>query len=234
MPYFCIMRMLLLLVLCSIQRFGVSQQWQDSLRQARSLYKQQKYPESLKKYQAAQKLAPKSIDLSDEMGQTAYKAEAFEHSEKLYNQSDSKKASPTQQANTYHNIGNAKFKQKKYEEAVESYKEALRHNPDDEQTRYNLAEAMKKRDKQQQKTQSAGNQSKKEQQKKEQEKGGQQQNKQQSSDKKGNEKQNNDSNLSDKNTERTLDDLVKREMETKKKLGTNKGKGSKSKTAKDW
>lgn len=43
----------------------------------------------------------------------------------------------------FHNKGNAFFQQKKYPEAIEAYKDALRNNPDDEETRYNLALAKK-------------------------------------------------------------------------------------------
>ena len=39
----------------------------------------------------------------------------------------------------YHNMGNVFMKRKEYEKAVEAYKEALRNNPKDEETRYNLA-----------------------------------------------------------------------------------------------
>lgn len=45
--------------------------------------------------------------------------------------------------NSYHNQGNAFMKQKKYKEAVEAYKNSLRNNPSDEETRYNLALAKK-------------------------------------------------------------------------------------------
>lgn len=45
--------------------------------------------------------------------------------------------------NSFHNQGNAFMKQKKYREAVEAYKNSLRNNPDDEETRYNLALAKK-------------------------------------------------------------------------------------------
>ncbi|GHA23514.1 BatC protein [Salinimicrobium marinum] len=45
--------------------------------------------------------------------------------------------------NSFHNQGNAFMKQKKYSEAVEAYKNALRNNPKDHETRYNLALAKK-------------------------------------------------------------------------------------------
>ena len=38
-----------------------------------------------------------------------------------------------------HNMGNVYMKKKEYEKAVESYKNALRNNPSDNETRYNYA-----------------------------------------------------------------------------------------------
>lgn len=43
----------------------------------------------------------------------------------------------------FHNLGNSFMKQKKYQEAVNAYKDALRNNPKDEETRYNYALAKK-------------------------------------------------------------------------------------------
>ena len=49
----------------------------------------------------------------------------------------------------YHNMGNVFMKQKEYAKAVEAYKEALRNDPKDEETRYNLALAKELLKKQQ-------------------------------------------------------------------------------------
>ena len=43
----------------------------------------------------------------------------------------------------WHNIGNCYLQKKAYKEAVEAYKKSLKFNPKDEQTRYNLAYALK-------------------------------------------------------------------------------------------
>lgn len=43
----------------------------------------------------------------------------------------------------FHNLGNSFMEQKKYQEAVNAYKDALRNNPKDEETRYNYALAKK-------------------------------------------------------------------------------------------
>ncbi|PZD79032.1 tetratricopeptide repeat protein [Mesonia sp. K7] len=50
----------------------------------------------------------------------------------------------------FHNQGNAFMKQKQYEKAVNAYKNALRNNPTDDETRYNLALAKKMLEKEQQ------------------------------------------------------------------------------------
>ena len=44
---------------------------------------------------------------------------------------------------SFHNRGNAFMKEKKYQEAVDAYKNSLRNNPADDETRYNLALAKK-------------------------------------------------------------------------------------------
>lgn len=45
--------------------------------------------------------------------------------------------------NAFHNQGNSFMRDKNYQSAIESYKNALRNDPTDEQTRYNLALAKK-------------------------------------------------------------------------------------------
>lgn len=50
----------------------------------------------------------------------------------------------------WHNYGNAKLMQKSYEDAILGYKKALKLNPKDEDTRYNLAYAQKQLQKQKQ------------------------------------------------------------------------------------
>ena len=44
-----------------------------------------------------------------------------------------------ERAEAFYNLGNAQFKQQKYKEALESYKQSLRLNPSDMETKYNYA-----------------------------------------------------------------------------------------------
>ena len=56
--------------------------------------------------------------------------------------SDSK-ADPRLQALAWHNLGNRCMDMQQYDKAIEAYKESLRRNPTDDETRYNLALAIK-------------------------------------------------------------------------------------------
>jgi Ca-activated chloride channel family protein len=69
----------------------------------------------------------------------------------------------------WHNYGNAKLQQKNYEEAVRGYKKALRMNPKDDETRYNLAYAQRKL-KEQQKNQNKDKQQNQDKQQQEKDK----------------------------------------------------------------
>lgn len=46
----------------------------------------------------------------------------------------------------YHNLGNSMMKEKNYQAAIAAYKDALRNNPNDEETRYNYALAKEMQD----------------------------------------------------------------------------------------
>ncbi|MCX7728577.1 MAG: tetratricopeptide repeat protein [Bacteroidia bacterium] len=63
-------------------------------------------------------------------------AELYSSASQLYKNKDSLQK-------IYHNLGNAYLFQKKYTEAIDAYKKSLKLNPNDEDTRYNLAYALK-------------------------------------------------------------------------------------------
>ena len=106
----------------------------------------------------------------------------------------------------WHNIGNIYFHKKQYEKAVEAYKNALRANPDDEQTRYNyaLAELMLKKQRQKQKNKQNNNNNNR--------------NKNNKNNKNNKDKQNN---KQDKNQDKNRQNKDKRNKNNKDKSGKN-------------
>ena len=82
------------------------------------------------------------------LGSSYIKKGSYE--EALYRLDQAAKASTskTEKHKAYHNIGNVLMQNKKCKEAVEAYKNALRNDPADEETRYNLGLAKICADKQ--------------------------------------------------------------------------------------
>lgn len=236
-----------------ISALSYSQEWRDSLSVARQAYKKKEYKKALDYYRSAQKKAPENIDLSDEMGQSAYKAREFEQAEKIYQQSTTSKKDKDAKARTYHNMGNSRMQKKDYQGAIESYKESLRNKPNDEETRYNLSEAIrrlkdqqnkdKKNDQDQDQNKDQNDQNK--DQKNNNKNQNQNQNKDQNKGQGNNNNQNNQqdqnkgdgqnpSRLPNKSVERMLDQLMKAESQTKRKIGGQKGQSDSTKSGKDW
>lgn len=172
------------------------------------------------------------------MGQSAYKAREFKRAEKIYQQNVSANTSSTI-ADKYHNLGNARMKQKNYQGAVEAYKEALRANPNDEATRYNLSEAIRNLKDQQKQEQQQNNQSQNQNQPQQQnqpqnQQSQQKQNQQQKGGSSDRQQEQDKGQLPNQTIERELDKLAKKEAETKRRLSGAGKVGKPSKSGKDW
>jgi tetratricopeptide (TPR) repeat protein len=206
-----------------------AQAWVDSLEVARKAYKSGDYEKAVRYYQSAQKQAPKDVDLSDEIAQSTYRSRDFKNAQKAFEQSAGDKKSPEERARVNHNLGNTRMKQKDYNGAISAYKESLRNNPNDPETKYNLSEAIRQKKQQ-------------EQQKKEDQKDNQNQNNNQNNSNNSNQKpsdqRNNDSDnkkMPNKKADKMLDDLTRQEAETKKRLAKNSSdKKAGSNSGKDW
>ncbi|NAS12488.1 tetratricopeptide repeat protein [Flavobacteriaceae bacterium R33] len=86
------------------------------------------------------------------LGNAYYENESYSEAFGRFKQAGETAAEKGGKHKAYHNMGNVFMKNKEYEKAVEAYKEALRNDPTDEETRYNLALAkeMLKKDQQNQ------------------------------------------------------------------------------------
>lgn len=248
------MRSCLLIMVVFASSLSWAQNWRDSLSAAHSAFAEGKFKEANEKFISAQRLAPEGIDLSKDIGTSAYRKGDYASAEKAFHSAANKSETADERARKWHNIGNAQMKQKNYQSAMDSYKQALRENPTDDKTRYNLAEAkrrLKKEQEEQQKQQNNQDNQDKQDQKNQNE---QNQNQQNSSDQNNqndpSDKQNEqnqsgqggqpssseEQKLSSKKTERMLDELMKKEMETKRRvhgLGSG-GQQEQVKSGKRW
>lgn len=229
------MKYLFLFLLVFFNQALKAQAWKDSLVDARKYYNQKQFGKAFEKYNNLLKIAPKDIDLSEEIAQAAYKAEQYKAAEEVYkNKLNQKNQKP--KSSSYHNMGNAQMKQEDYQGAIDSYKNALRINPSDEETRYNLSEAIRKL-KKQQNQQKQENKDKNQDQDKDKNKNKKEDPKDGEKDKQESEKEDNGSespSISDNSVDKILDNLSKQEAKTKQKnQEKKKGKGTTS-TGKDW
>ncbi len=100
-------------------------------------------------YRRAISKSDKNATAPFNLGTAYYNRESFGEAFGRFKQAGEKASSKTDKHKSFHNMGNVFMKSKEYEKAVEAYKEALRNNPTDEETRYNLALAKEMLKKQQ-------------------------------------------------------------------------------------
>ena len=140
-----------------------------------------------------------SVTAKYNLGNALYKAESYNEAELYFrNLGDTlKNLSPSKASDYFHNSGNLALKQKKYQEAVEAFKESLRLEPDNFETKSNLAYAQKMLKDQQQNQQSQNQQQ--QQQDQNQQNQDQNQNNDQQNDQNQDQNQNNDQNQDQQN-----------------------------------
>ncbi|WP_034042599.1 tetratricopeptide repeat protein [Wocania ichthyoenteri] len=89
-------------------------------------------------YRKAISEQPTSIAGIYNLGNSYYKKGNYEEALYRHQQAAKNAVLKTQKHKAFHNIGNILMQNKKCKEAVEAYKNALRNNPTDDETRYNL------------------------------------------------------------------------------------------------
>jgi len=106
-------------------------------------------------YRKAISKSTENIAAPYNLGSAYYNRESFSEAFGRFKQAGELATEKTDKHKAFHNLGNVFMKNKEYQKAVEAYKEALRNNPSDEETRYNLALAkeMLKKDQQNQQNQ---------------------------------------------------------------------------------
>lgn len=123
----------------------------DYIIEGNNYYSKGKFDEAEYVYKRAALEDPTSVKANYNLGNALYQQKRFKESISHYNRSAEIAQSKTEKHQAYHNAGNAYLEEKEYAKAVESFKNALRNDPHDESTRYNLAYAKKMLEKQQQK-----------------------------------------------------------------------------------
>ncbi|WP_299528120.1 tetratricopeptide repeat protein [uncultured Lutibacter sp.] len=236
----------------------------EDVREGNELYNQLKFKEAEIAYKKGLSKNPNYPTASYNLGNSIYQQDRnkeavsqFELVEKTFKEKQSK-------AEAYHNMGNSFMKEKQYEKAVESFKNSMRNNSKDEETRYNLAmaqELLKKQEQENkdnkddkkdnkdnkddknkdQKDKEGGDKEKKEDENKDKDKGeekeddkGDQKKDQDKKDEEKKDQQPKPNQLSPEQIKQLLEAMNNEENKTQKKLNAEKAKGKKIKQEKDW
>lgn len=209
-----------------------------NVREGNKLYKNKKYTEAEIAYRKSLEVNPRSKEGCYNLGNALYKQGKFPEAAKQYQIAAAQEKDPARLANVYHNLGNISMKGKQYDKSVLAYKQSLRLNPKDDETRYNLALAQKllQNQQNQDKSQQQQNKNQKDDQKNKEDQQKNQQ--QQQDDKKQNkteEKQQQNEQMSKDNAQQMLDAFLQDEKNTQEKVKkAQQQQHQRRKTEKEW
>ena len=237
---------LVLFALC-INHASIAQEAEDALRKGNEFYRKGDHVAAGQAYQQANAADPNDLRATFNLGDAEYKQGKFPEAQQQFEQSALRAKDSVEQARAYHNIGNSWLGQKKPEEAIKAYREALRRDPSDEDTRYNLAYAQRMLQQQQQQQQNDQNKDEnKDEEKKDeqQEKKGQEEQDKKDQEQKQDQQQKQDQKqegdpqqaqqMSKQDAERILDALDRQEQKVQEKVREKQRVGVKVPTDKDW
>lgn len=227
------------------------------VREGNELYNQHKFEEAEIAYKKALDKNPNYAKASYNLANAIYQKN--KNKEAIFQYELAEKIAPDKmsKAEIFHNEGNAFMKEKQYDKAVQAYKNSLRNNSKDDETRYNLAIAQKllknkqnkdnkdkKNDKKDDKNKDkndkeGGDKDKKDQKDKDQDKGKDKEGDKGDPKKDKDDPQNKDqkprpNELSPEQMQQLLEAMNNEENKTQKKVNAQKSRGQKIKNEKDW
>ena len=204
-----------------------AQEESSNVRSGNKMYKAGKYTDAEVAYRKGLQKNPKSFEANYNLGNALFKQGKYADALEQYKTSMALQTSNKEKlAAAFHNAGNALLSEKKIEESINAYKMALKANPRDNETRYNLAYAQSLLQQQQKNQDKNKDKEKQEKQKeKEQEKKEEQQNQPPPQPK--------PSDMSKENAQQILDALMQDEKNTLEKAKKQNIRSRKS-ADKDW
>lgn len=123
--------------------FGYAQEDLKLTAEGNKKFKEKKMIDAEATYRKAFSANLKNAVPEYNLGNTLYADEHIDAAKSKYASSAESAQSKEDKHRAFHNLGNTYMLQKKYQQAVDAYKNSLRNDPTDDETRYNLALAKK-------------------------------------------------------------------------------------------
>ncbi len=215
-----------------------------------------KLQEAEAKYRQALEKDPNNWDANYNLANALAKQNRIDEATRQYQALSSRTdVDKTKRAAAYHNLGNCLLQGNNLQGAIEAYKDALRNNPNDLETKYNLAWAQDKMRQQQNEQQQNQDQNKQDQQQDQQNQDNQQQQNQQQDNQQDNQQQQNqdqqqdnqqqeqqqpqpqeqnEQQMSKEDAMRILEALENDEKDVQDKVQKQKAQPQRRRTQKDW
>jgi len=226
----------------SVGSDAYAQEERRFIRQGNRHFENQELDKSEEAYRRALEKESNSFIAGFNLGDVLYEQENYEEAIKQFYSLSNITDDKEQLAKVFHNLGNTLLKEKQLKQSVEAYKQALRNNPGDMDTKHNLAYAQRllnqQQQQQQQQDQKKDQQNEQDQQKEqdqsqqgqEQEQDQQKQQQQQQEQ----QQQQQEQKMSKEDAERILQSLEENEKELQKKIKEKKSRDNRQKSDKDW
>lgn len=227
------------------------------IRQGNRVYEENDYETAVQRYEKAIAINPENATAHFNLGDALYHQQQYGDAANAFIKATEKSADSLAQAQAYHNLGNSLLaeaerqsqaavdpqKQKTardlFKGSIDAYKHALRRNPQDVDTKYNLAYALKKLQQMQQQQQQQNQQQDKEDQDKSDQQQKQEQKQQQEQQKQEKQQQQQKApqeprSLSKEEAEQLLEMLKNLEEKIQEKVQKKKVPARKIPVEKDW
>ena len=227
---------LFLLMAVSVSSYADNRQARKLIRKGNALYRADKRQEAqvdyLKAYRADSTDARVQYNLATSMFPQDYKLVQKERCDTMammFERAAQAETNPLRKAKAYHNEGVVYQGVKDFGKAIEAYKNALRCNPNDDESRYNLVLCQR-----QMKNQGGGNNNNQQQDKQDQQDKQQQQQDKQEKQEKQDQQQQQQPPMSKENAEQLLNAAMQREKETQKRMKEAQQQPQRRRIEKNW
>lgn len=237
--------LILLLVLGFSLQGTYAQSEKKAVRKGNKEFKKEQYLDSEISYRSALEQNKESYKARFNLGDALYKQDKYEEAGSTFEGLTQGDASQKRRADAYYNLGNSFFKNEQLEESIEAYKEALRLNPNDFETKYNLAQALRLIEQQENPENQDQDQNEDgdgegddnqqdQQQNPDENEDEQDQNQDNSQDDQQQQQEEREQQISPEDAQRMLDAIQDKEKEIQERLKEEKAKEAKVKVEKNW
>ena len=191
----------------------------DYLRSGNKLYNDSLFIKAEVDYRKALEINPKSTDAMFNLGNSLLMQQKAKEAMEQFESASKVEKDKDKLAQIYHNMGVILQSSKQYPQFIEAYKESLRNNPKDDETRYNLALAQKLlKDQQQNQDQNQDKNQDQKDDKKDQNKNQQEQDKKDQQNQNQQQQQQNKDEMSKENAQQLLNAVMQDEKNVQDKV----------------